>query len=126
MQLTHPADLHYLASIYNWDDGHTVLEWILDSPLCARSTANLLFWRSAPDYYLKFNLDDDTSCESYNYSGFAVIKKIVKKYQTNSFSDYQIAFDPNDEIEEIITENPRWKIPSGVYDKINGVEIQLA
>jgi hypothetical protein len=42
-QLAHPAELYYLASIYNWDDGATVLGWVLDSALCTRSTANLLF-----------------------------------------------------------------------------------
>lgn len=126
LQLTHPAELHYLAAIYNWDDGHTVLEWILDSPLCTRSTANLLFWRSAPDYYLKCDLGDESTCESYNFAGYAVVRKVVQKYQTNSFSDYQIAFDPSEEIEEIMTENPRWNIPEGVYDRIDGVEIQLA
>jgi len=31
LQLTHPAELHYMANIYNWDDGATVLEWLLGS-----------------------------------------------------------------------------------------------
>ena len=124
LKLTHPADLHYLAMIYNWDDGHTVLEWILDSPLCTRSTANLLFWRSAPDYYLKCDLEDDNSCESCNYGGYAVIKKVIQKYQTNSFSQYQIEFDPSGELEDMNSENPKWKVPAGVYDKIEGIQIE--
>ena len=122
-QLRNPAELHYLAYIYNWDDGVTVLEWILDSPLCTRSTANLLFWRAAPDYYLEFDINDENSCPSYNRAGFHVIQKVLEKYKNNSFSKSQIKFDPESVIEEIINDNKKWEIPSGVYDKISGVEI---
>ena len=123
--LSHPAELHFLAHIYNWDDGSLVLEWILDSPLCSRSTANLLFWRSAPDWYLKFDIDDLGSCPPYNQDGFRVIQKVVSKYLNNDFSDYQIEFDPGNEIEEITSVNPKWEIPRGVFEKIDGVAIML-
>jgi hypothetical protein len=122
-QLAHPAELHYLAYIYNWDDGHIVLDWILDSPLCTRSTANLLFWRAAPDYYLEFPLDNLEACESYNRDGFIVLRKIVERYNKNDFSSYQIAYDPKGNIEQIMTKDPKWTYPKGVYDKIDGVEI---
>ena len=120
LHLDHPADLHYLAHIYNWDDGSLVLEWLLDSPLCTRSTTNLVFWRAAPDFYLKYDIDDPTA---YDDAGFLVLRKIVEKYRKNDFSKYQIDFDPTDEIESIMTKNPKWTFPIGVYDKIEGVDI---
>jgi hypothetical protein len=123
LKLDHPADLHYLAYIYNWDDGTLVLEWMLDSPLCTRSTANLVFWRSAPDDHLQYALNDLETCNEYYRNGIKVLSKIVDKYSRNDFSTYQIEFDPTNEIEKVTEKNPKWTFPSGVYDKIKGVEI---
>lgn len=123
-QLDHPADLHYLADLYNWDDGALVLGWILDSEHCTRSTANLLFWRAAPDYYTKFDLADDSACPSYNEDGFYVIRKVLEKYRTGSFCPYQIEYDPAGDIEERIEENPKWEYPQGVYHRIEGVIVR--
>ena len=119
-QLNHSAELHYLANLYNWDDGSIVLEWLLDSPLCTRSTANLLFWRAAPDWYLRFSIHDLEACPKFNRDGFIILRKIINKYERNDFSKYQIEFDPTDEIEEIMNTEPKWIYPSGVYDKIEG------
>ena len=125
LALQHPAELHYLAHIYNWDDGSTVLEWLLDSEHCTRSTANLLFWRAAPDWYLRCDLDDENSCPSFNLDGFKIIRKVVQKYEDNSFSKYQIGFNPESEIETISEKNPKWSFPSGVYDVIDGIDIMF-
>jgi hypothetical protein len=124
-KLTHPAELHYLAKIYNWDDGASVLLWVLDSDLCTRSTANFLFWRAAPDWYLRCDINDLDSCPDYNRDGFMVIQKIVQKYKANSFSDFNIKFDPSGELESIMEKNPKWSFPPGVYDVIQGIEITL-
>jgi hypothetical protein len=121
LQLTHPMELHYLANIYNCDDGELVLEWILESPLCTRSTTTLLFWRTCPDYYLEFDIEDEQgSGDDCNSDSFKFLRKIIQKYKNNSFSSYQIEFDPKGEIEEITTENAKWSYPKGVYDKISG------
>lgn len=122
-KLDHPAELHYLAGIYNWDDGPVVLEWLLDSPLCTRATANLIFWRAAPDWYLRCDIDDELSCPDFNRDAFKVIRKIVQKYKDCAFSSYEIEFDPTNEIEEVIEKNPRWSFPKGVYDTIKGIKV---
>ena len=123
LTLAHPAELHYLASIYNWDDGDLVLDWILESELCTRATANLLFWRAAPDWYLRCDLDNESTCPSYNLAGFRVLRKVLQKYQANSFSAYAIKFDPKGEIEEVCEKNPMWDFPPGVYDVIEGIDV---
>lgn len=124
-KLSHPAELHYLASIYNWDDGPKVLEWVVDSPMCSRSTANLIFWRSAPDYYLKFDLDTAEGSYPSEREVVSLLRKIVLKYREGSFSDLQIDFDPESEIEDIMTEDPKWNYPDGVYDSIEGITIKM-
>ncbi len=125
LELTHPAELFYLASIYNWDDGEVVLEWVLESDLCTRSTANLLFWRAAPDWYLRCDIEDETTCPGFNLAGFKVIRKIMQKYRDESFSPFSIQFGPKGEIETICEKTPRWTFPPGVYDIIEGVEVLM-
>ena len=120
LRLDHPADLYYLVHIYNWDDGELALGWVLDSPLCTRSTVNLLFWRAAPDFYLDYDLEDPLG---YDDAGFRILRRINQKYKDQDFSTYQIHFDPEPELETITTEDPKWTYPVGVYDKINGVQL---
>jgi len=120
---THPAELHFLADIYNWDDDTIVLEWVLKSPLCSRATANLLFWRSLPSYFENANFENSSTCPSYCESGFALIKIVLAKYKDNDFSEIDIDFDPVQEQEEVINNNEYWSVPKGVYNKIKGINV---
>jgi hypothetical protein len=52
-----------------------------------------------------------------------VLRKVVEKYALCSFSEYQIAFNPKDEIEVCVEKNPRWSFPTGVYDEIHGIDV---
>ncbi len=123
--LNHSAELHYLAYIYNWDDGHIVLKWVLQSPLCSRSTANLLFWRSLPSYFEKTNFSDPETCPDYCEAGFELIPIVLERYSNLDFSTENIAFDPTDEIEHLEHKKFDWEIPKGVYDKISGIEVYV-
>lgn len=122
-KLSHPAELHYLAEIYNWDDGHIVLQWILESPVCCKSTANLLFWRSLPSYFEETNFDDESTCPDYCEAGFALIKSVLIKYAKNQFSKIDIVFNPAAELEDVRKINPHWVVPEEVYLAVKGVEV---
>ena len=122
-KLDHPGDLHFLAAIYNWDDGPKVLEWILESPLCSRSTANLIFWKSLPSYFEDSDFNDPSTCPSYCEAGFALVPKVLKRYEADDFSPIEIEFDPIDEIEELDVATGSWTVPPGVYDVIDGITI---
>lgn len=37
------TDQYFLAENYNWDDGVEVLSWIINSPICDKGTAILIF-----------------------------------------------------------------------------------
>lgn len=123
--LQHPAELHYLAAIYNWDDEAMVLKWILESPHCSRATANLLFWRSLPSYFEKSDFSDPSTCPSYCEAGFALIPAVLERYRRNDFTAVEIAFDPDDEIEDVEVESGTWEVPEGVYDIIQGLEVEV-
>ena len=123
--LTEPAELHYIAFNYNWDDDVEVLLWILDSPHCSRATANLLFWRALPSYFEDCDFDDPATCPDYCQPGFAVVKRVLEKYATNDFAAMDIAFDPTGETESVRKVNPHWIVPDGVHDRIAGTAIVL-
>ena len=123
--ISHPAELHYVAFTYNWDDGPDVLLWILNSPLCSRSTANLLFWRSLPSYFEESDFSDPLTCPEYCEPGFAVIRQVLLMYQSAQFSDMEIEFDPRAELEPVRRINPTWTVPEGVFDSISGVAVEV-
>lgn len=123
--ITHPAELHYIACVYNWDDGPEVLLWILDSPLCSRSTANLLFWRSLPSYFEERDFSDPSTCRNYCEPGFAIVKRVLERYRDEDFSATDLEFDPEGELEPLRRENPFWKVPDGVFDRIHGCELDV-
>lgn len=124
-RLNHPAELHYLASIYNWDDGPIVLEWIIDSPLCTKATANLIFWRAQPDFYTGFELNAINPKDGYDedYDMLRILRKIIEKNQKNDFSPFNIEFDPYNELEDLKEKSPKWAVPKALYEKIEGVKV---
>jgi len=124
MELNHPAELHYLADVYNWDDDTMVLGWILESPLCARATANLLFWRAWPRDFEESDLNDETTCPPFCHDGFRLVKMVLERYRRNDFSPVQIAFDPRPEMEMLCNRNRNWRVPLGVYDIIDGLAVE--
>ena len=109
----------YLASIYNWDDGTEVLNWIIESPKCDKGTASLLFWRSEPDYYF---LEDEDTISDWALNGYRLIKLILSKFENNEFNRSEIMYDPNDEFyfERYENDIPDWKLPRDLLVPTNG------
>jgi hypothetical protein len=122
-QLSHPAELFYLAHTYNWDDGIDVLQWVVDSPLCSVATASLIFWRSQPDYYRRYNLSGDTSVALNDDEVLSLLHSIIKKYENNSFSSIALAFDPAPELESLTAKDPKWDVPNALFKKLDGLEL---
>ena len=123
-ELTHPCELHYLADIHNWDDGSLILEWILESELCSRSTANLLFWKSSPVDHLDYELTLDEGEVSYIYlDGIRVIRNVMNRYKNNNFSEINIEYDPKSNLQDMESDDPKWAVPEGLYDVISGTKL---
>lgn len=122
-KLSHPGELFYLVHIYNWDDGTEVLQWIIDSPLCSRATANLIFWRSQPDYYRRYSLSGDPAAGLSDNEVLSLLHRIVLKHQRDDFCAIEIMFDPESELESLTTKNPKWDVPEVLFDKLEGLEI---
>src|ERR1700741_51804 len=90
-ELTSSPQLHYLANIYNWDDGPDVLNWVIDSPLCDFGTALLIFWRAEPSYYTKYSSVSDAG---YDGEVLHLLLKIISKYKSGHFKYSKIKYDP--------------------------------
>ena len=46
--LTEPDELHYLASVVNWDIHIPLIEWIVKQSICSEATALMIFWQAQP------------------------------------------------------------------------------
>jgi len=121
-KLTSSKDLHYLASIFNWDDDKDVLEWIINSPLCDKGTALLIFWRSQPDFYTRFDNEDEAD---YERETFRLVRNIVKNFHDGIYKKARIRFNPkSDEFDvNYVDSKAKWVIPDEMKKGIIGLPV---
>ena len=115
------TELHFLADIYNWDDGIEVLDWILDSNKCDKGTASMIFWRSSPDYYFE---KPENEIEEHEKETFNLLKKIIQKFKDNKFRRSSLKYNPNEDFDiEYYQESIKnWKIPQEITKSTNGIK----
>lgn len=105
------AEQYYLASIYNWDDGTIVLDWIIDSPRCDRGTAIMIFWMAEPDYYFDYtqeNIDD------WAKDVWLLLQKILTKIKNEKFKRSRYGFNPSKNGYQT-----KWESAKGIWDLPN-------
>jgi hypothetical protein len=115
------TEQYYLADIYNWDDGTEILNWIIDSEKCDKGTAALIFWRAEPDFYI--NRTSQTIA-NYERDVFDLLKKIVSKFNSDSFKRGRLKFDPETKVDEIDWDKvyDEWgKIPTALKYPTKGI-----
>jgi hypothetical protein len=94
--LMNAKQLHELAHQWNWDNGLTVLQKIIENPQCSIGTACLIYWRGSPHYFRKFT--DPNEIPYYNRENYDLLEQIEKRMAAGFFIHYGIAYDPrNDE-----------------------------
>lgn len=123
--ITDSAELHYLAHIYNWDDGAEVLTWIIDSNHCDQGTAALVFWRSQPDYYTAFSNETEAEWAADVYT---LLRRIVYNWESGFYKQKQIAYDPESDPgapRNLDERNPieKWAIPAYLKNSTPGKEV---
>ena len=94
-----PEELHAFADTWNWDKGTWALQEILDNPACEAATALLIYWGSAPEFYLQY-ADRDALVADPFASGtletFDFLTKLETRYIAGDFRTGSLAFDPAD------------------------------
>ena len=115
------AEQYYLASIYNWDDGITVLNWIIDSPKCDKGTATMIFWMAEPDYY--FDFIEDT-VDDWALDVWKLLQKIITKMNNNEFNASKYGFNPVKNGYRIDWETTTgiWKLPDDLIKGTSGMK----
>lgn len=125
--ITSSAELHYLADIYNWDDGPEVLGWIIDSPYCDRGTAALLFWRAEPDFYTDYT---DESEISFDDGILPLLQRLMQHWEAGFYTRAQIAYDRrSDPGAEALAANygqKKWVIPDYLISPTQGKPLLFA
>jgi len=121
-KLKSSKELHYLASIFNWDDDKDILEWIINSPLCDRGTALLIFWRSQPDFYTRFDNEDEVD---YERETFRLVRNIVKNFQDGFYKKARIRFNPQSDEFDVNCVDPKakWEIPDEMKKGTMGLPV---
>ena len=112
----------YLAETYNWDDGIKVLKWIVESPICDKGTASLIFWSAEPDFY--FDYTEETIAD-YEKDTFELLQIILNKFKNSEFKKSKTKFDPtlHGNKTDWKTELDIWEIPNELRKPINGFEL---
>jgi hypothetical protein len=113
------TEQYYLASIYNWDDGPKVLQWIIDSEKCDKGTATRIFWMAEPDYFFDFNSE---TIDKYEKDVFDLLQSIILRFQNGGFKSAKFRFIPKDEGYKTEWENAKgiWGIPEDLKNGNKG------
>jgi hypothetical protein len=115
------AEQYYLASIYNWDDGITVLNWIIDSPKCDKGTATMIFWMAEPDYYFDYS---EATIGEYDKDVFDLLQKILVKIKNKEFKRSRFGFNPkqNKYKTDWETASGIWRLPKDLTKGTLGIK----
>lgn len=106
------AEQYYLAESHNWDNLQNVLDWIIDSPICDKGTASMIFWLAQPDWYLSQPVEE---IPDYEMPVYHLLQKIIRKFEQNEFKTEVLEFDPSDEVKNL---SQGVKLPEGLLHAV--------
>lgn len=128
LELSKAEELHFLATYCTELSAYKgtmidTLHWIQGSPLCCKSTALLIYWRSNPARVFSIYNSDNTLHNTFN-----LIQQIQKKFLVGFYASSEIAYNPiNDWGRNLVAENlidvqSNWQIPGVMKEQIEGLE----
>lgn len=125
--MTNPWEVHYFVSEFSWGIDLTVLTWIIDSELCDKGTALMLFWRPCPNFYTRYATQAEADSDHFGFI-HRVLRKIMSNWESGFYVNQRIAYDPRLDINvgsgEFIQEpNAKWAIPDYMREPILGEDL---
>ena len=113
------AEQYFLASVYNWDDGAEVLDWIVKSEICDKGTAARIFWTAEPDYY--FDYTEDT-IDEWGKDVFHLLKNILERFKNDDFISSKWKFNPVEEGYQVDWPSAKgeWELPRDLKEGVKG------
>lgn len=106
------VEQYYLAESHNWDNLQNVLDWIIDSPICDKGTASMIFWLAQPDWYLSQPVEE---IPDYEMPVYHLLQKIIRKFEQNEFKTEVLEFDPSNEVKNL---SQGVKLPEGLLHAV--------
>lgn len=119
--LTQSDELHYLASVVNWDIHIPILDWIVKQAICSEATALMIFWQAQPQDFTVYSWD--TTQIKEDTAVFQLIKAIIYNYTTGFYLKtdihYNLANDKNDtsDIPAFMYKDVKGEEPYSIYDE---------
>lgn len=112
---------YFLASTYNWDDGTIVLDWIIDSEICDKGTATMIFWMAEPDYYFDYT---EETIDEWAKDVWKLLQKIIAKMNKGEFTKSKYGFSPskNGYQTEWETAKGIWELPNDLIKGNKGIK----
>lgn len=90
-----PEITHKVALSWNFDNPHTVIDWIVDNPRTDKGTALLLYWLMSPGYAKEYaDRDEVISKNPYYAEQFNALEKLERNYLSGFYQNGEFAFDP--------------------------------
>lgn len=112
--LTQSDELHYLASVVNWDIHIPILEWIVKQAICSEATALMIFWRAQPQDFTIYKWNATKINE--DIAIFQLIKVIMANYINGFYLKIDIHYNP------ITDKGYVSSIPDFFYKDVKGEE----
>lgn len=112
--LTEPDELHYLASVVNWDIHIPLIEWIVKQSICSEATALMIFWQAQPQDFTVYRWNETQIKE--DISVFHLIKIIIINYINGFYLKTDIHYNPANDKKDISV------IPDFMYKDVKGEE----
>jgi len=120
-QTLNSAEQYFLASEYNWDDGTVVLEWIINSPICDKGTATMIFWMAEPDYYFDYT---EETIDEWAKDVWKLLQNILKKFNEGKFSKAKYSFSPKKKGYQTVWDSAIgiWELPNDLIKGNKGIK----
>lgn len=87
-----PWELHELAAALSGRDGEARLHEVVTAPRCDLGTLLMIYWTSAPHYYLKYPRRDEVP--EFERDGWDLLAAIEARVRARDFASTDVPFDP--------------------------------
>lgn len=124
-----PEEIFFLAQHCNWDDGATIPQWIINSPLCTKAAALTIFWQSAPYEYMEYAFGTtitkwkSVEIDREQTNILNILHTLIAKFKATEFHRLSIKFDFSIWGGKLVVDDPLWTPPKEFFNSIAGVEV---
>ena len=86
-------DLFFIIDRIDWDGALTLIDKLIDHPMCDYGTALMTFWYNDPNFYIS-KIPEDPSGKWWE-DGFNLHNKLMKRLLEGYYKKSEIYFDPS-------------------------------